>query len=71
MLGVSSQSALMRIQPTILRFTKVLSRVLQLEVEIVDGALRRVAGSGPYGKYLGQKLERNSRLLRYVIQTGK
>ncbi|HGJ5873818.1 MAG TPA: hypothetical protein ACHBY4_08600 [Arsenophonus apicola] len=46
MLGVSSQSALMRIQPTILRFTKVLSRVLQLEVEIVDGALRRVAGSG-------------------------
>ncbi|WP_032114453.1 sigma 54-interacting transcriptional regulator [Candidatus Arsenophonus nilaparvatae] len=71
MLGISSQSALMQIQPTILRFTKVLSRVLQLEVEIVDGALRRVAGSGPYGKYLGQKLERNSRLLRYVIQTGK
>lgn len=71
MLGISSQSALMQIQPTILRFAKVLSRVLQLEVEIVDGALRRVAGSGPYGKFLGQKLERNSRLLRYVIQTGK
>lgn len=65
------QSALMQIQPTILRFTKMLSSVLLLEVEIVDDNLVRVAGTGPYGKHFGMKLGSNSRLLSYVIETKK
>ena len=43
--------------------------MLQLEVEIVDNALYRVAGTGSFGKQLGQKLNTNSRLLRYIIET--
>ena len=61
----------MQIQPTIQRFARMLSSVLQLEVEIVDNSLCRVAGTGVYGKFLGRKLSTDSRLLRYIIETKK
>ncbi|MBY7190852.1 sigma-54 interaction domain-containing protein [Escherichia ruysiae] len=66
---VTTQSVLMQIQPTIQRFARMLASVLQLEVEIVDENLCRVAGTGAYGKFLGRQLSGNSRLLRYVLET--
>ncbi len=65
----TTQSVLMQIQPTIQRFARMLASVLQLEVEIVDENLCRVAGTGAYGKFLGRQLSGNSRLLRHVLQT--
>ncbi|AML60107.1 putative sigma-54-dependent transcriptional regulator YgeV [Serratia rubidaea] len=65
------ESLLMQIQPTILKFTKMLASVLQLEVEIVDAALTRVAGTGPYNHALGRNLNTNSHLLRYVIDNKR
>lgn len=65
----TTQSVLMQIQPTILRFARMLASVLQLEVEIVDENLCRVAGTGAYGKFLGRQLSGNSRLLRHVLET--
>lgn len=47
----TTQSVLMQIQPTIQRFARMLASVLQLEVEIVDENLCRVAGTGAYGKF--------------------
>lgn len=67
----NTPSILMQIQPTIQRFARMLSSVLQLEVEIVDNTLCRVAGTGAYGKLLGRKLNADSRLLRYIIETKK
>ncbi|EFN8196871.1 sigma-54-dependent transcriptional regulator [Escherichia coli] len=65
----TTQSVLMQIQPTIQRFARMLASVLQLEVEIVDENLCRVAGTGAYGKFLGRQLSGNSRLLRHVLET--
>ncbi|HAW6183999.1 TPA: sigma-54-dependent transcriptional regulator [Escherichia coli] len=65
----TTQSVLMQIQPTIQRFARMLASVLQLEVEIVDENLCRVAGTGAYGKFLGRQLSGNSRLLRLVLET--
>ncbi|EHN5680353.1 sigma-54-dependent transcriptional regulator [Escherichia coli] len=65
----TTQSVLMQIQPTIQRFARMLACVLQLEVEIVDENLCRVAGTGAYGKFLGRQLSGNSRLLRHVLET--
>ena len=65
----TTQSVLMQIQPTIQRFARMLASVLQLEVEIVDENLCRVAGTGAYGKFLGRQLSDNSRLLRHVLET--
>lgn len=48
----TTQSVLMQIQPTIQRFARMLASVLQLEVEIVDENLCRVAGTGAYGSFL-------------------
>lgn len=64
----TTQSVLMQIQPTIQRFARMLASVLQLEVEIVDENLCRVAGTGAYGKFYRQ-LSGNSRLLRHVLET--
>lgn len=64
----TTQSVLMQIQPTIQRFARMLASVLQLEVEIVDENLCRVAGTGAYGKFLGRQLSGNSRLL-HVLET--
>ncbi len=71
MMPSNTLSVLMQIQPTIQRFARMLSSVLQLEVEIVDNTLCRVAGTGAYGKLLGRKLDTDSRLLRYIIETKK
>ena len=65
----TTQSVLMQIQPTIQRFARMLASVLQLEVEIVDENLCRVARTGAYGKFLGRQLSGNSRLLRHVLET--
>ncbi|EOZ2580261.1 sigma 54-interacting transcriptional regulator [Escherichia coli] len=65
----TTQSVLMQIQPTIQRFARMLASVLQLEVEIVDENLCRVAGTGAFGKFLGRQLSCNSRLLRHVLET--
>ena len=65
----TTQSVLMQIQPTIQRFARMLASVLQLEVEIVDENLCRVAGTGAYGRFLGRQLSGNSRLLRHVLET--
>ncbi|XJL00287.1 sigma 54-interacting transcriptional regulator [Escherichia coli] len=65
----TTQSVLMQIQPTIQRFARMLASVLQLEVEIVDENLCRVAGTGAYGKFLTRQLSGNSRLLRHVLET--
>ncbi|HDN1284151.1 TPA: sigma-54-dependent transcriptional regulator [Escherichia coli] len=65
----TTQSVLMQIQPTIQRFARMLASGLQLEVEIVDENLCRVAGTGAYGKFLGRQLSGNSRLLRHVLET--
>ncbi|HGT2666818.1 TPA: sigma 54-interacting transcriptional regulator [Raoultella planticola] len=71
MISSNTLSVLMQIQPTIQRFARMLSSVLQLEVEIVDNTLCRVAGTGAYGRLLGKKLNEDSRLLRYTIETKK
>ncbi|NIY48214.1 sigma 54-interacting transcriptional regulator [Cedecea colo] len=64
-------SILMQIQPQIQQFASMLSSVLQLEVEIIDSALYRVAGTGLFNKKIGQKLSTGSQLLRYIIETQK
>lgn len=59
----------MKLQPTILEFTHKLSAVLQLDVEVVDENLVRIAGTGPYNQFIGKKLNTSSRIFRYIIET--
>ena len=71
MIPSTSFSILMQIQPKIQKFAWMLSSVLQLEVEITDSSLYRVAGTGIFSKQIGRKLSTNSKLLSYIIETKK
>ena len=66
---VSHPSVLQAIQPTIVRFTKMLADLLRLEVEIVDANRIRVAGTGPYASVIGQRLHTDDCFLRQVLDT--
>ena len=68
---MNTPSVLKQIQSTIFRFTRMLSSVLQLDVEIVDADLVRIAGTGPYASLTGQKLNGPSRLLKHVLEAGE
>ncbi|MEI6895645.1 MAG: sigma 54-interacting transcriptional regulator [Colwellia sp.] len=69
MLDKNKRSELMAIQPTIIRFTKMLAAVLKVDAEVVDSDLVRIAGTGPYDHFFGKKLNTSSRLFRYIIET--
>ncbi|MGF1764851.1 sigma 54-interacting transcriptional regulator [Aliivibrio kagoshimensis] len=69
MLNTANPSELMKLQPTILRFTQMLSAVLQLDAEVVDADLVRIAGTGPYSKSFGKKINASSRIFRYIIES--
>ncbi|EBS5544028.1 sigma-54-dependent Fis family transcriptional regulator [Salmonella enterica subsp. enterica serovar Plymouth] len=71
MIPSTSPSILMQIQPQIQKFARMLSSILQLEVEIIDSAFCRVAGTGMFSRKIGQKLSTDSRLLHYIIETKK
>jgi len=62
-----NHSTLMLIQKTVQHFATLLANVLHLEVEVVDDALRRIAGTGPYSQRLGQVPASNTVLLSEVI----
>ncbi len=71
MQNATSHSELMQLQPTILRFTQMLSAVLKIDAEVVDADLVRIAGTGPYSKFFGKKLNTSSRIFRYIIETNE
>lgn len=60
-------TSLMLIQSTVAHFAALLASVLQLEVEVVDNRLHRVAGTGGYAKNIGQIPESNTVLLAKVM----
>jgi transcriptional regulator with PAS, ATPase and Fis domain len=66
---VNQPSVLQAIQPTIVRFTKMLAGLLRLEVEIVDANRIRVAGTGAYASATGQRLHTEACFLRHVLDT--
>jgi transcriptional regulator with PAS, ATPase and Fis domain len=62
-------SELMQLQPTIQRFTQMLSAVLQLDAEVVDADLIRIAGTGPYNNSFGKKVTTGSRIFRCILDS--
>lgn len=71
MIPSTTPSILMQIQPKIQKFAGMLASVLQLEVEIVDNSLCRVAGTGIFDTQIGRKLNTSSQLLRHIVETKK
>ncbi|BDM64886.1 putative sigma-54-dependent transcriptional regulator YgeV [Shewanella sp. NFH-SH190041] len=69
MLSCSDSSELMKLQPTILKFTQMLASVLKLDAEVVDENLVRVAGTGRYSRCLGEKPHTGSGIFQHILET--
>lgn len=62
---------LRELQETANQFAQVISRVLQVDVEIVDETLFRVAGTGEFAKRTGKQMNEASGAYRKVLALGQ
>ena len=68
---LKTTSKLMSIQSTIARFVQILSRMINLDVEVIDTELVRIAGSGPYANNLGRPLTTGTNAFKWIIANRK
>lgn len=64
------KSILIDIQPSIIRYANILSKVLKVEVEIADSNLVRVAGTGIYKSLVNRSMEKEGYVYKNAIETG-
>jgi transcriptional regulator with PAS, ATPase and Fis domain len=53
------------------KYAAVIARVLRVDVEIVDGDLYRVAGTGRFSGLVGKRMSSASEVYRQVLRTGR
>jgi len=53
------------------KYAAVISKVLRVDVEIVDGKLNRVAGTGRFAPLVGKRMSAASGVYRQVLKTGR
>lgn len=64
-------SILQLVQEDVIKYADVLSNVLQMDIEIVDVNLNRVAGTGIFKEKINENIMAEGYVYKYVIETGK
>lgn len=64
-------SILKSMQETVIKYAEVLSKVLRVDVEIVDKDLYRIAGTGMYAQNINEYMGEEGYVYREVMKTGK
>lgn len=64
-------SILKEIQEAVIKYANILSQILQVEVEIVDDKLIRVAGTGIYKDKIDEDISDEGYVYKKVIECGK
>lgn len=62
---------LINIQDTVTKYAEVLSKVLKVDIEIVDSKLVRIAGTGMYGSKINENMGEEGYVYKKVIDSGK
>lgn len=65
------QSILREIQGTVMQYAKAIAQVIQVEVEIVDDQLTRIAGTGIYENRLNEDMSKEGLVFKQVLATGE
>lgn len=63
-------SILLEIQETVKKYADIMSKVAQVEVEVVDVNLFRVAGTGFFSDHVNEDMSREGYVYRHILQTG-
>ena len=64
-------SILFEIQETVMKYAEIMSKVAQVEVEVVDQHLFRVAGTGFFSEHVNQDMSSEAYVYRQVLANGK
>lgn len=65
------KSVLKKIQDTVIKYADVISSVINVEVEIVDNDLYRIAGTGIYKDRINENISKQGYIYKHVLNTGK
>lgn len=65
-----ASSILLEIQDTVKGYAEIMSRVAQIEVEVVDENLYRIAGTGIYAAHVNEDMSAEGYVYRHVLRTG-
>ena len=66
-----SESLLKQIQNTVIKYTEVISNVVNVDVEIIDKDFNRIAGTGVYKDKIGKNISNEGYVYGEVIRTGR
>jgi len=64
-------NVLWKMQDTVGKYASVISKVLNVDVEIVDLKLKVIAGTGRYKDMINQRMSEEGHIYKLVIETGK
>lgn len=64
-------SILLEIQETVRKYAGIISQVAQVDVEVVDEHLFRVAGTGMFAEHVNENMSWEGYVYRKVLQTGQ
>lgn len=67
---METSSVLLEIQDTVEAYARIMSRVAQVEVEVVDENLFRIAGTGIYAEHVNEDMSAEGYVYRHVLNTG-
>lgn len=61
----------MSMQPAIIRYANIISKVLKVDVEIADSNLIRVAGTGKYGDFINASIEMEGNVYKNSMESRR
>lgn len=64
-------SILLEIQETVKKYAHIMSKIAQVEVEVVDENLFRVAGTGMFEEHVNEDMSPEGYVYEYILRTGK
>lgn len=63
-------SILLEIQETVMKYADIMSEIAQIEVEVVDETLYRVAGTGIFRQHVNEDMAQEGYVYRHILRTG-
>lgn len=62
---------LLSIQDTVIQYAKIISKVVKIDIEVVDSNLYRIACTGLYADEINKDMSSNGYVYKHVLKTGK
>ena len=69
--AIMKKTSLQEIQDAVIQYSKVISHVIKVDVEIVDARLFRIAGTGRYDNNLNEDMSQEGFVYKQVLATGE